>query len=81
MHSYNILHRLVTPWHVFQDYDCESFVFFFYFYFYFLSNFSENSTLSLPVSRCADQNTNLPSNSNIVVVKAASIDRFLKTIP
>ena len=55
--------------------------FFDLFDFNFSSNYLKISTLSLPVIRYADQNTNLPSNSNMVVVKTASTERFLKTIP
>ena len=85
MHSYNILHRLVTPRNVYEYARVWMWILWFIFSIYsdfnFSSNFSEISAFSLPVTRYADQNNILTSNSNMVLVKAASTERFLKTIP
>ena len=56
------------------------FIFSIYFDFNFSSKFLEISTLSLPATHYVEQNTNLPSNSNMMVVKTASTERFLKRL-
>ena len=81
MHSYKILHRLVTLDTSFETMNVNLwFIFSIYFDFNFSSKFLEISTLSLPATHYVEQNTNLPSNSNMMVVKTASTERFLKRL-